>query len=92
MSETIFPIQSSGALCLADSRFEGEKCVGHHGFDVTQVTGPPAISRRLCGREAEPRRYVMTRIARLSHHPALPLLLLLVANAVFYALVASSFA
>ena len=34
----------------------------------------------------------MTRIARLSHHPVLPLLLLLVANAVFYALVASAFA
>jgi len=92
MSDTLFPIQSSGAPRLVDSRFEGEKCVGHHGFDVTQITGPPSISGRLRGREAEPRRYVMTRIARLSHHPVLPLLLLLVANAVFYALVASAFA
>jgi hypothetical protein len=34
----------------------------------------------------------MTRIARPSHHPVLPLLVLLVANVVFYALLASALA
>jgi hypothetical protein len=34
----------------------------------------------------------MTRFARLSHHPVLPLVFILVANAVFYAMLASAFA
>jgi hypothetical protein len=34
----------------------------------------------------------MTHFARLSHHPVLPLLVILGANAVFYAMVASAFA
>jgi hypothetical protein len=35
---------------------------------------------------------MLTRFARLSHHPVLPLLALLIANVVFYAWVASAIA